>query len=454
MRQRDAVGFFLEEVLTVTFGPFNVDYEQRAYNPERMRKERLARAHMALKKHGVGAMVLFDYDNWRYCGYYTRHNYARRRPGQWILLVRDQGYPFSPKTEACDSQEGELMPWCADKMVLKNSRTGIMMRGLYPDFIQGYWDNAAKEIKGLLDDCGVGNEPCGFDIASMHFVNAAQRAGIKLIDGNHVMEEARMIKTQDEIECLRMAGPIVEGAYWEICNKVHPGMTEWEVAGIACQGLYKNGAEELEGPSFVICSGERSGHNVPNMPTDRVIRPGDMLICDINGVGFQGYRTCFYRTFVVGDNPTPFQKEIYHNCYEYQMAMQNALKPGKTSHQVTQEVLNQPGAPWKGQPLWPDYPKPGTYYSPGGHMIGLASGDPGAPAHNIRAKNDPPHAIQVGMAYALEVGTYTWDGSRWARDGVKLENCGVITEKGWECFYQFPMKDLIAIGLPGKYFTA
>ncbi|MBI2906464.1 MAG: aminopeptidase P family protein [Chloroflexi bacterium] len=435
----------------MTFGPYNVDYEQRAYNPERMRKERLARAHAALNKHGLGAMIVFDYDNFRYLGYYSRHNYARRRLGGFLLLVKDQGYPYSPRTEAVSSHEGELMPWCADKMVLKTSRSGMMMRGLNPDFITGHWDKVAKEIKGLLDDHGVANLPCGVDVSSHAIMQACVKAGIKLVDGNHVMEEARQIKTQDEIECLRMAGAITEGAMWEVAKALRPGVTEWYMAGVAAKALYKNGAEEMEGPSFVVCSGERSGHNVPAMPTDRIIRPGDMFIIDINGVSFQGYRTCFYRTFCVGDKPTPFQKQIYHNCYEYMMAMTNAIKPGRTSAEITEIVLNQGEGMWKGQPLWSDWPKPGMYHSPGGHQIGLCSGDPGAPFHNIRSRSDPPFTLQKNMCFAVEVGVYTWDGTNWAKDGVKLEHCGVVTDTGFEVFYRFPMKDLIVCGLPGVY---
>jgi hypothetical protein len=51
------------------YGPYAVDYEYRPYNPERMRNERVARAQAALKKHGLGAMILYDYDYHRYVGY-------------------------------------------------------------------------------------------------------------------------------------------------------------------------------------------------------------------------------------------------------------------------------------------------------------------------------------------------------------------------------------------------
>jgi hypothetical protein len=73
------------------YGRFAVDYEYRPYNPERMRNERVARAQAALKKHGLGAVILFDYDYHRYLGYYSFHQYCRRRLGHFVLLIAEQG---------------------------------------------------------------------------------------------------------------------------------------------------------------------------------------------------------------------------------------------------------------------------------------------------------------------------------------------------------------------------
>jgi hypothetical protein len=63
----------------LTFGIYNVDYEQRIYNPERMRKYRLERAQSMMEKYGLGAIAIYDYDTFRYLGFFSRHNYARRQ---------------------------------------------------------------------------------------------------------------------------------------------------------------------------------------------------------------------------------------------------------------------------------------------------------------------------------------------------------------------------------------
>jgi len=438
----------------MTFGPYNVDYEQRIYNPERMKKYRLERAHATMNKYGFGALVIFNYDTWRYLNYYTLHNYARRRPGTYLLLIKDAGYPYAPADPLPPTWEEELMPWYKDRMILKTSSPMTMQMGYtdHPDYMVGHWDRVAAEIKGLLEDHGVANMPCGVDITNLHMTDACRRAGINIADGNHVIAEMRAVKNEDEIECLRMAGAITESAHWEVCKALRPGITEWQIAGIATKALYDLGAEELEGPSYVICSGNRSGHSVPAMPTDRIVRPGDLVVIDINGVGFQGYRTCFYRTYLVGDKPTEFQKEVYQCAYEGITAMSDSIKAGITSKEAAEtwmEKGRKPGG-WGSQPKWPE---PGKYYfGSGAHQIGLCSGDPGPGAlQSARFPDSPPFMLEENMCFANEVGCFVWDGKNWAYDGVKLEYCGVVTKNGFENFYRFPFKDLITCGLPGVY---
>ncbi len=439
----------------MTFGNFAVDYEQRKYNPERMRKERLDRAHAALNRFGFGAIICYNYDNHRYLGYYSQHQYGRRRPGSFVLLVQGAGFPYVPCDPLPPSWEESQMPWLKDRMVLKYGKQFMLIQGYpqEPDFMEGEWEEWANEVKGILQKHGVADMPCGVDMCNTRMVHAAQKAGIKLVDGNHVMAAARVIKTEDEIECLRMAGAITESAHWEVCKALRPGITEWEIAGVAANALYKLGAEEMEGPSFVVCTGERSGHSVPSMPTDRVVRPGDMVIIDINGISFQGYRTCFYRTHVVGDKPTEFQKEIYGCAYEGLMALTASVKPGITNIEVSQNWKEQ----GKGRNMWgsmPNWPEPGRYYMGSvGHSIGLCSGDPGGiiPGTVEELAKTPPLTLEKNMCFALEVGCYEWDGRKWAKDGAKIEHCGVVTDTGFEVFYRFPTKELITCGLPGVY---
>ena len=437
----------------MTFGKFNVDYEQRIYNPERMRKYRLDRAHAALKKHGLGAMIVYDYDTFRYLGFYSRHNYQRRRPGVFLLLIRDAGYPYAHTDAYAPTSETELMPWFEGRLVIQHQPRYLAGCVMDEKYAAEQWVETANEVKDLLKQHHVDNLPVGIDYTCIEMTDACRKAGINIVDGNRVIADARMIKNEDEIECIRTAGSIAESAHWEVCKALRPGVTEWQMAGVTAKALYDLGAEELEGPSFVICSGYRASHNVPAMPSDRIVRPGEMFIIDINGVSFQGYRTCFYRTYCVGDKPTEHQKQLYQDCYEIQRSMELNHKPGITSHDFVNAVLKDGGGKWPG----PKWPNPGRYFLAMNHQLGLCSGDPG-PNISIRhigsaipGLESPPFTIQKGMVFAIEVGVWDWDGKKWGYDGVKMENIGVITDTGCEVLYRFPYKDLIACGLPGEY---
>ena len=171
------------------YGRFAVDYEYRPYNPERMRNERIARAQAALKKHGLGAMILYDYDYHRYLGYYSFHQYARRRLGTFVLLIQGQGLPYVPIDHLNGQWERPRMPWFEGKMALETSKAYQLIQGLpdNPDFMPGYFDKTAQEIKALLKKHDVLDLPCGIDIASQNMLDACKRAGIKIVDGNTCM---------------------------------------------------------------------------------------------------------------------------------------------------------------------------------------------------------------------------------------------------------------------------
>ena len=305
------------------YGPYAVDYEYRPYNPERMRNERIAKAQASLKKHGLGAVMIFDYDYQRYLGYYSSHQYNRRRLGHFALLIEGEGFPYVPKDHFGGTWDESRMPWFKGKSILETATTFAIQQALpeHPDYVPRQMDKMVAEVKGLMQKHGKADMPVGIDLSNYHLIRAFDRAGVKVCDGLLAMTDAMQVKTEDEIHCLRMAGVITESAHWEVCKALRPGMTEFQIAGIAANALYKLGAEELEGPSFVVCSGERSGHVVPSMPTDRIVRPGDFVVIDINGVSFQGYRTCFYRTYLVGDKPTQFQKDVYKVCSRWPVCL-------------------------------------------------------------------------------------------------------------------------------------
>ncbi|MFC1984122.1 M24 family metallopeptidase [Chloroflexota bacterium] len=72
-----------------------------------------------------------------------------------------------------------------------------------------------------------------------------------------------------------------------------------------------------------------------------MVRPGDLFVIDINGVSFQGYRTCFFRTYCVGDKPTEFQKEVYQCAYDAVTSMSSSIRAGITNKEAAESWMEK-----------------------------------------------------------------------------------------------------------------
>ena len=125
---------------------------------------------------------------------------------------------------------------------------------------------------------------------------ALQAEGIEVVDGQQLMQQARVIKTRDEITLLNHACMMVDAAYEELYRAMRPGMRENECVALVNKVLYEMGSEFVEGVNAI--SGERCSPH-PHVFTDRALRPGDPAYFDILH-SYMGYRTCYYRTFAVG----------------------------------------------------------------------------------------------------------------------------------------------------------
>ena len=190
-----------------------------------------------------------------------------------------------------------------------------------------------------MSDHGLSGEKVGLDgcTTELIYAEAFKKAGIEAVDGQAPMYEARMIKCQEEIECVRMACSNAEAAFSDIKRAIRPGVTECELVGIGQKKLYEKGADMAW--EFVCSSGNRTNPLSIDY-TDRSIRPGDLVIVDINGNCFNGYMTCYYRTFCCG-KPNAEQEEIFEICTTF---LADTIKNMKAGVKVADVWHNIPTA--------------------------------------------------------------------------------------------------------------
>ena len=128
----------------------------------------------------------------------------------------------------------------------ERSRPGIsMLRGaMSPEM--GRAEDVAKKIRIELEMRGLHKEPLGIDIIELPVLFALQREGITVVDGQQLMSDARVIKTQDEIALLNTSAMMVDAAYDELYRAMKPGMRENEAVGLVSKVLYDLGSEYVE----------------------------------------------------------------------------------------------------------------------------------------------------------------------------------------------------------------
>ena len=277
-----------------TYGLMAVDWEERV-NFERLRKERLARAKKLLEESELGALLCFDMNNVRYI--------TATHIGTWAVdkLVRFTLLPQNDEPILWDfgsaARHHKLYcPWLGDG----RSRAGIStLRGAVSPQ-SGQAEDVARKIRIELEERGLLNQPVGVDMVEPPVLFALQKEGIQVVDGQQLMQNARMIKTQDEITLLNTACMMVDAAYEELYRTMRPGMRENECVGLVNKVLYDLGSEHVEGVNAI--SGERCNPH-PHVYTDRVLRPGDPAYFDLIHA-YMGYRTCYYRTFAIGSSLT------------------------------------------------------------------------------------------------------------------------------------------------------
>lgn len=420
-----------------TFGINTVDWEQRV-DFERLRAERLSRLNAQLDASHVGSLLAFDFTNIRYMTATHIGTWAIDKMIRYALLPRG-GEPVIWDFGSAAKHHVLFNPWLDHGSGVREgvepehgSRAGIStLRGAFhPD--AGIADGVAKAIKRELDKYGLANEPLGVDVAEMPILMALKDAGIDVVDGQQIFLEARRIKTIDEISLLATAASMVDAAYDELYGFLRPGVRENECVGLVSKALYDMGSEHVEGVNAI--SGERCSPH-PHVFTDRLLRPGDPAFFDILH-SFNGYRTCYYRTFAVG-SASVAQRDAYSKCREIMDNAIDLVKPGATTADV---VAVWPKAQEFG---FPD--EMAAFALQYGHGVGLSIWE--KPIFSRLVSFDHPEVLEEGMVFALE--TYWPAADGWG--AARIEEELVVTASGCEVITKFPAEELLVAGK--RYWT-
>ncbi|MFZ1060038.1 MAG: Xaa-Pro peptidase family protein, partial [Candidatus Rokuibacteriota bacterium] len=367
------------------FGTVGVDWQQRI-NWDRLRKYRLERARERMKAHGLGAMLLMYDENVRYVTSTLTPGWNRLKPGLRYALLCGDGAPVLFEQGDIGFQIQRHAPWIPQENIrwsyawIKGAAGPASKQQ-----VKKFTDAIVKEMKryGVLD------QTLGVDFIDINMLAAFTEAKLKWADGMTPMMEARAIKNVDEQECLRIVGAIGDAAHWETMRFLKPGLTENQVTAHIMHYLYNiPGIEDVE--DVIVSSGPNTWPNWRNF-SDRIIKPGEIVFMDLAALTWNGYKSCYYRTYCVGKQPTQEQKDYYALALKWLYDSINATKPGVTTRDI---ALKWPSA----KEAWGYEEEDQAAANLWGHGLGLAQYD--QPVISRIWSLDHPLEIRPGMVFA------------------------------------------------------
>ena len=293
---------------------------------DRLRNERLAKAREQMEIHDLGALVLFAGANIRYVTGSYQGNWKYNINIRYCVLPNG-GDPVLFETAGSDLHCSRIdLPWMNDK--IRPAMTWQWAEGAVPHMAA----KMVSTITEVLDEAGVREERIGIDNLDMPSLQAFKDAGLNIVNGWPAMSGARVVKTRDEIELLKMAASIGDAAMWKIKHEwLKPGVTEREIEAKVHEFMLDRGCEIIY--DIIVASG---GNTSPyrRWATDKMIRQGDLVIIDINAVGPSGYFIDFVRTLKCDGKMNEEEIGLYRETYDSLYAGIEQLKPGNTSADV------------------------------------------------------------------------------------------------------------------------
>ncbi len=400
-------------------GVMGVDWEDRVDFP-RLRAYRLERVRQQLEANGLGAVLLFETSNIRYATA-TQIGYWAFNKGERFALITRKGRPRIWDFGSAAKAHRRQLPEMYDLENSIGGNTGLQ-GAIGPS--SGLHTRAAAEIAAVLRDEGLIDDLLGVDMAETAVFLALQKEGLQVTDGQQAMMLAREIKSSDEIVLLSQASAMVDGVYHEIYETLKPGIRESDIVALAHGRLFEMGSEFVEAINSI--AGERCSPH-PHVFSDRMIRPGDQAYFDIIHA-YNGYRTCYYRTFVVG-RATTAQRDAFKQSREWMDAAIELVRPGNTTDMIAK--------------VWPRAEDFGfvdemdAFGLQFGHGVGVGLHE--RPIISRLNSLDDPIEIKEGMYFALETYAPATDG----RSAARIEEMMVVTADGPQITTLFPCEELM-----------
>ncbi|OBA71442.1 peptidase [Mycobacterium sp. 1554424.7] len=384
----------------------------------RMRRETGARLRSAMAERGVAAMVLLGNNAVVYA---TGTSWPLgdaglsyvERPVAVVLADDDWPHLFLPFREGVAHESG--LP------------TDHLHAPVYLEFDEGVGD-FARRLADLI--------PAGAVIAVDECTGAMSRAAKSLfrggapVDAAPIVSAAKVVKTPDELACIRTAVRITDEAIVDVHKALAPGVRQTDLSASFLRRAFELGAmaSMLEPIWQVMPPSKAEGvwttHGdlaLPLLSTERELAEGDVLWTDVS-ITYHGYCSDFGRTWIVGREPTPRQQAQFDRWQNIMTAVEAVARAGATAGDLGRAAIaaNDGARPWL----------PHFYL---GHGIGVNAAEMPMIGTDLGQEFDDNFVLRSGMVLVLE--PVVWEDGT---GGYRSEEVVVITEEGSTRLTDYP----------------
>ena len=380
-----------------------------------MRRYRLERVRQQLRAADCDAALLYDPLNVRYAtdttnmSLWTMHN-----------AVRYAFIPTDGPVIVFEFSDGEFLS--AHSNVVDEIRPATSLHPFYTgnriEEISRRW---ADEIVALLHEHGRGGRRLAIDMLSLDGIRALEQQGVDLVSAQVLLEDARLVKSEDEICALRCAVHACERNIDDMRAIFEPGVTEIALWARLQESNFRRFGEWIE--TRLLASGARTNPWYQEA-SRKLVEAGELMGFDTDLIGPYGMCVDMSRTWLCGDGrPTPAQADLFARARETVERNTDLFRPGASLREITER-------------LW--YPSVEDYngYTVLAHGVGLCDEYPSLFTREKWNEVGYDDVIQAGFVISVEAFVGRRDGG----EGVKLEQQIVVRDSGPELLTHYPME--------------
>jgi len=384
-------------------------HEKPNIDLEKLAAYRLARLRNEKQALDIALCIMVNPVSLRYALNYSNYAlFSAHIPCTYLFLCQDSYIIHNAFDPSIDTQR---------------KRVGQPISHFYGgDDLQQYAKEFAVEVKNYLLEMGLSNRRIAIEHVNPSITQALEQAGLEVLDGALVSENARLIKSAQEVECIKWAMKVAEHGADRIKKALQPGVTEAQLWALLNYTNLANCGEWHDGK--MLASGSRINPWLQEA-SDRKIVAGDLIGFDTDMVGPMGYFADLSRTFHCGPQaPTKRQKQLYQLAHQEIENNLTLLRDGVSFAYLQENAFAVPE----------EYHH--NAYPCIVHGVGMCDEFPHIPPA-FREPLPYQGELKTGMVVCVE----SYMGAVGERDGVKLEQQVLITDTGYELISTYPYED-------------